>query len=270
MTIPKVLKSLGRFADDCWAASRVAGGVGSLAGLVAGLVHLRLASRLYLTDNRAMLRSRLEPRVTVAFRRNLGDLLSLTEVWLRECYRLPFPILAGTLVDLGANIGLTSLWLTARYGFRDVLAVEPDPTNAALAQRNFAANGVRGRVIQAAVGAVDRTAHFRPHAESNRGSLAVSGNPVQVHSMATLLRMLPVGERVSLLKIDIEGGEQELFTGDLGWLAAVDAIIIEFHPEIVEYERLIGNVERAGFRLIRHDSAWPGNMDCFVRVGAVQ
>ena len=40
-------------------------------------------------------------------------------------------------------------------------------------------------------------------------------------------------ERVSLLKIDIEGSELELFSSeDLGWIAKVDAIAIELHDHM--------------------------------------
>jgi hypothetical protein len=36
-------------------------------------------------------------------------------------------------------------------------------------------------------------------------------------------------ERISILKIDIEGGERELFSGPLDWLEATDNIVIELH-----------------------------------------
>jgi FkbM family methyltransferase len=248
----------------------VARGPSSLVKLLRGLVELRLVSRFSLTDNEALFENRLRPRATIVYRRNQGDLLSLAEVWLRECYRLPFNVVPGTLVDLGANIGLASLWLSLRYGFRNILAVEPDAANRRLARQNLEANHVTAQVLHAAVGATDRLGFFSPHTESNRGSLAEHGTSVQVHSMQTLLGMLPPNERVNLLKVDIEGGEQELFTGDLGWLAAVDALIVEFHPNLVDYDQLVGNVERAGFRFLRHDSAWQGSMDCFVRVGGPQ
>ena len=37
------------------------------------------------------------------------------------------------------------------------------------------------------------------------------------------------GRRISILKVDIEGAEVELFQGDLEWLTHVGAIAIEFH-----------------------------------------
>jgi FkbM family methyltransferase len=54
-------------------------------------------------------------------------------VWFDEVYRLPFDEPSGTLLDLGANIGLTSVWLAKKYQIERVIAVEPDRTNAILA-----------------------------------------------------------------------------------------------------------------------------------------
>ncbi len=42
-------------------------------------------------------------------------------------------------------------------------------------------------------------------------------------------------ETIDLLKMDIEGGEQALLTGDTAWLSSVNAIVAEFHPSVVDY-----------------------------------
>jgi tRNA1(Val) A37 N6-methylase TrmN6 len=69
----------------------------------------------------------------VCYRLNKGDLHSIREVWFEEAYRLPFEDPSGTLLDLGANIGLTGVWLAKRYAIERVIAVEPDCDNAMLA-----------------------------------------------------------------------------------------------------------------------------------------
>jgi hypothetical protein len=60
-------------------------------------------------------------------------------------------------------------------------------------------------VIEAAVGAQDGTAQFDDHEDSNRGHVGSGGRVVSVVSMDTLLRKLPPGVDVDLVKIDIEG-----------------------------------------------------------------
>jgi hypothetical protein len=52
----------------------------------------------------------------------------------------------------------------------------------------------------------------------------------------------------SLIKIDIEGGEEGLFTGPTEWLNRTDAIIMEFHPATVNCAPLVEIVCSHGFR----------------------
>jgi len=203
--------------------------------------------------------------ITIRYRLNKGDLHSIREIWFEEAYRLPFDGPSGVLLDLGANIGMASLWLAKSYSFIQVIAVEPDPSNAALARENLEKNGVAGQVLEAAIGPREGMARFEFSKLSNMGRLSEKGSLVQMISVGTIIRKYGV-TRFALVKIDIEGGEQELFNGPTEWLALTDAIIIEFHPTIVDYSRLTRLVSSNGFSYIPANSFFPGNMDCFTRV----
>lgn len=202
--------------------------------------------------------------VTICYRLNRGDLQSIREVWFEGAYRLPFPDPSGVLLDLGANIGLTSLWMAKRYPFTRIIAVEPEPGNAALVRRNFDLNGIKGEVLEAAVGATDGAAKFQVHRNSNQGKLSESGVPVAMVSVNSILEKFSLPQ-LDLVKIDIEGGEQELFRGPTAWLDRTTAIIIEFHPTSVDYPLLTKLLENRGFDYIRANAAFPNNMDCFWR-----
>ena len=53
---------------------------------------------------------------------------------------------------------------------------------------------------------------------------------------------------IDLLKIDIEGSEQDLIEGeDRAWLQRVKEIVIEFHPTISPNAKLIDILIGAGF-----------------------
>ena len=201
---------------------------------------------------------------TVSYRLNRGDLQGIREVLMDEIYRLPFVLSPRVVVDLGANIGLTSVYLARHHRPEFLLAVEPDPLNAALARVNLEPIG--GHVLEAAVGARDGTAKFTARRDSNLGMVdpGGGGDPVRVVSMNSVLALTPQ-HRIDLLKIDIEGGEQELLSGELSWLSAVDSIIAEFHPDRVDYDGLIGVLREHGFRYIPAGSAWAGSMDAVVR-----
>ena len=59
---------------------------------------------------------------------------------------------------------------------------------------------------------------------------ASEGPPVRSVSIRMLLEMTEL-KRVSILKIDIEGSEKELFSHDVGWLKSIDNIVIELHGD---------------------------------------
>jgi hypothetical protein len=54
--------------------------------------------------------------------------------------------------------------------------------------------------------------------------------PVQGFSMGQILEKAGF-DRIDLLKVDIEGAEVRLFSGELEWLHRVGAIAIEFHGD---------------------------------------
>jgi len=200
---------------------------------------------------------------TVTYRLNRGDIQSIREVWMQDGYRLPFAATVRVVVDLGANIGLTSMWLTRHHAVDTCVAVEPSPENAALARENLAGNSTT--VIEAAVGPRDGTVFFAESRESNLGRVAENGQPVSAISMTTLLRNLPLGADVDVLKVDIEGAELELFSEHTEWLSSVKNIIIEIHPDRIDSQSVISSIVDAGFDYIPAGSVFPGSMDAFVR-----
>lgn len=207
----------------------------------------------------------------LTYRLNRGDIQSIREVFLDESYRLPFSIQAGLLVDLGANLGLTSIWLSKHYGFDRIIAVEPDPDNARLVRKNFIDNGINGTVVEAAIGPRDGLVTFSSSQESNLGRIALDEDElnaemrqIKMISMPTLLSDLPDLQKIDLVKMDIEGGEQQLLSDNLSWLSRVRAIIAEFHPEIIDYPGLTKVLEKQNFHYICANSLYPGNMDSFL------
>ena len=200
--------------------------------------------------------------IELCYRLNKGDMHSIREVWFDEAYRLPFDDPSGALLDLGANIGLTSVWLAKRYPFSRVIAVEPDPNNASLVRRNLELNGINGEVIEAAMGPHEGLARFESNQSSNLGRLSENGAPVAMTTVRAILERTGIS-RLGLVKIDIEGGEQQLFDGPTDWLASADAIIAEFHPALADCSRIVKTISNCGFDYIPSNSVFADNMDCF-------
>jgi FkbM family methyltransferase len=240
----------------------------SFARFAADVFLSRLARKVPLPNQNRDRMIRVKGGVKLHYRLNRGDMQSIREVWIDECYRLPFDLTPDRLVDLGANIGLTSLWFARRYGCSSIVAVEPSPENARLTRLNLEENQVRAEVIEAAVGPRDGTALFEEAGDSNMGHLNPSGGgrQVTVVSMETVLGRLPAGAKVDLVKMDIEGGEGPLLGENLGWLARVRSIIAEFHPTLIDYPGVIKVIEGQGFRYVpAHSASHFDSMDAFIR-----
>ena len=242
------------------AAAGLAADDASARRLRADYLWSRLLRFVRLPGYNAVRCVRFRDGLQVNYRFNRGDMQSLREVLVDEVYDCDLPFAPHTFLDLGANIGLASLWFSNRIRpdptqsnrSAFLLAVEPVPENAAVAEMNFQDNHISGEVVRAAVGQHAGEAWFEARAESNLGRLVNEGSTqagmrVPVVGIRDLLGRFPEC-RVDLVKMDIEGGEEELLSRDTGWLAQVKALIVEWHDDRADSRPLIRNVESAGFQ----------------------
>lgn len=187
------------------------------------------------------LRMKKPVRGTVALREVGSDVLTFHEVFKEQVYAGVASRIArcGTVIDLGGNIGLATLYFAHRYPGCRLLVVEPNPPTYDLLVRNVRGlveegrcrtlmAAVWGEEAELAAAPIDSEHHYsafatRPLAEGESGGAAMRGLPMR--------RLIADSgfETVDLLKVDIEGAEVELFRGDVDWLRGVGAIAIEFH-----------------------------------------
>lgn len=189
---------------------------------------------------------RLADGSRVTYRLSRGDILTLREVWVDEVYADPVGGPVRTLVDLGANIGLSSIWLATRHQCDRVVAVEPLPANVDLLHRNLQQNGIRATVIAAAVGAQSGTGFFAESSEPNSGALAPHGLPVEIVAMDRVLRSFGRSKQIDLVKVDIEGTEQELLGSSPDWLTSVRRVVVEIHEPPADATKIEAALRAAG------------------------
>ena len=141
-------------------------------------------------------------------------------------------ILAGggrpVILDAGANIGIASVWFAHRFPEAVLLAVEPDPRNAAIARMNTERLS-NVRVVEAAIGSTPGSVTLEVFSEkgwATRTKASDRGTPVMpVRDLVDLVD----GGKLLIAKIDIEGFESELFFRNTEWVDEAAAIIIEPH-----------------------------------------
>jgi FkbM family methyltransferase len=197
--------SLGQIGHDLRGAWRIAADRRSFGCYAVDIFFHRLLRLFNARSYNRVRRIFVEGGIEITYRRNRGDIYTVREIWIDEIYRLPDGHTPKTVVDLGAHIGLASLWFAKIYEPSFIVAVEAAPSNAALASRNLERNSVPAKVIEAAVGREDGRGFFREARASNLGRLGEAGDEVDVLSIQTLLGHMPEGTDVDLLKIDLEG-----------------------------------------------------------------
>jgi FkbM family methyltransferase len=169
--------------------------------------------------------------LSVSLRLGSSDIEVFKKIFIDKEYEQPFQSAPHTILDLGANIGLSSVFFANTFPNACVIAVEPDPANFALLQHNVA-KLPNVTCVHAAVWPQDGRVRLSDPGLGHWAMRVTQGTDpgfdVPALSMESLLAMLPSG-RADLVKIDIEGAEKELFSEPHAWLDQVQSMVIELH-----------------------------------------
>lgn len=160
------------------------------------------------------------------------------------------------VLEIGACIGLVSMTAARVVGVDNVVAYEPNPSAAAVAERNFLANNLPLKLVRRAV---DAEAGMRELSIGHGSWLGASfyrekGETqitVQVDAIGDIVREI----RPTVLVIDTEGAERSIMAACP--LDGLRAVIIEFHPDVIGSDavlRIRERLERAGFAAIPEHS----------------
>lgn len=151
------------------------------------------------------------------------------------------------IIDCGANVGYSSAYMLARFPHAHVICIEPDRGNFELLERNLARYKDRCTLIASGVWSseVGLVISEEPFGDGREWSFTVRearpGEPATMTSIdiGTLIERSGF-ERVSILKVDVEGAERNIFASNCAWLSNVDNLVIELHSE-----ECVGVVHRA-------------------------
>jgi FkbM family methyltransferase len=191
----------------------------------------------------------------LTLRRTNSDIFVVRDVFESEDYGLVRGLglpADATILDLGANIGLASLYFANLFPQSRVLAVEPDGENCDLIRRNCAPLIAGGRmdVVRGFVAAADGAATIDRSDQSwgfkKSGPAANGQESIPCLSVPTLLAGRGDFGTIDLLKCDIEGSEGELFADCAAWIGRVRNVIIEVHPPY-SVDRLYEDLRRASW-----------------------
>jgi FkbM family methyltransferase len=141
-----------------------------------------------------------------------------------------------TIIDLGANTGLSAAYFARIYPGATIIALEPEAGNYRMLELNV--HGLSNvEPLHAAIWSHDTELEIDSSENGVRRDdwafrsreVGQGGDRVRALSIATLLANYQI-KTVDILKVDIEGAEVELFsTGTANWLPKVKYLVVETH-----------------------------------------
>ena len=146
----------------------------------------------------------------------------------------------GVIVDAGGYIGTASIALHQMFPNASILCIEPSSDNIKILEKNTQ-NINNIEIIPGALVAGDnKTISLKNRGTGEWGYTTVANpldnnNSVELHE-SPAVNLLSLGvdiKDIGILKLDIEGGEVDLFVNDKDSLEQIPNIIIELHDRII-------------------------------------
>jgi FkbM family methyltransferase len=153
--------------------------------------------------------------------------LDVIDLWLDDDYGLETitrPV--ETVIDVGANVGLFSLWAWRCFPDAKIHAYEPNPALQAHLALNL---GGVSKIVLHAEGVADAAGAARMECgECSRLGQTILGEAGDIPIVALTTAVARIGGRVDLLKLDCEGAEWTIFRAPEAF-ANVREIRMEYH-----------------------------------------
>jgi FkbM family methyltransferase len=178
-----------------------------------------------------------EVRHPLFLRLRTSDAKVYRDIFLGREYDYPISFSPRTIVDAGANCGITTVFYANRYPEATVVAVEPEASNYMALVRNTRSypNVI---TVQAALWKEDGQVEIfagdegfsgwpRMKSWGKWGFHGREGSGCRAVTLPTLMREVGI-ETVDILKVDVEGAEREIFSESAG-LDYVKLLAIELH-----------------------------------------
>ncbi len=170
----------------------------------------------------------------VFLRRQSSDFMVFEEIYIDHQYQVNFPENSiKTIIDAGANIGLSALYFLGKYPKASIICLEPEDNNFELLQKNL---GGYSNVILVKKGlwhTKENLSFIDAAAESWGFEVKAAKNgdgQIEGISINDLVGDYNI-TTIDLLKMDIEGSEKEVFELNNSWINKVKHIIVEIHED---------------------------------------
>ena len=137
------------------------------------------------------------------------------------------------IIDAGANIGLAAIFFSRKYPNAKIISIEPDKNNFELLKKNTV-NYPQVHPIHAALWYKEEKLDISNKEEKSAGymieaAVSETENLISSTTLSQIVSQFNMDE-ISILKLDIEGSEKEVFQHNSSdWLPKCGVVITELH-----------------------------------------
>ncbi len=174
--------------------------------------------------------------MTIHLSEHPHDVITVFLVFVRKDYGSIQP--GSTVVDIGANIGVFSLY-AAHCGAIRIFAYEPNTEAYHLLLHNVQANHLQQNILphQLAVTSTDGDKVKFPKKPSMYNTIITDENPAEYELVETVTAqaILTEAKCIDVLKLDCEGAEYDILSSSKpGFLSQIVAIRMEYHADRID------------------------------------
>lgn len=188
--------------------------------------------------------------ISLTYPPDSGYLLDIINLWLSDEYglgKIKHPVTS--IVDIGGNIGLFSLWAWHHFPNARILTYEPNPRVFDFLSENLAPT----RAVPHLVGVASKPGRAVMNDLSNSRTASTTPASSGQIRLITLSQIVEeAGGSIDILKMDCEGAEWDIFH-DKQAFASIKAIRMEYH--LVDHhslDELVSVTSDLGYTMVHH------------------
>ncbi len=158
------------------------------------------------------------------------------EIFREEIYEIEIKNENPVIVDIGAHIGLSTIYFKQKFPKSKIISLEPHPENYEILEKNIFENNLKNTYIIKKAICLKNCKKTMYYDETNLSTTSFKKgawdgkekNQKEIEVECITLNEL-INEKVDILKLDIEGMEYEILLNSRSALKLVSNLIFEYH-----------------------------------------
>jgi FkbM family methyltransferase len=174
------------------------------------------------------------------------------EIFTEEIYKFNGASNSGIILDCGANIGISTLYLAINNPQSEVYAFEPDKIIFELLSKNVQNNQLTNVILNNQAVWTEKCELSFSNKGSEASQIDATGTSSTKVNAIRFSDFLSKFEKIDFIKMDIEGAEYDVIKDCANQLHKVENLFLEYHGTNAETEKLttlLNIVKNAGFKL---------------------